>query len=496
MVEDKNNILMNKILLDKTLEEFDKHLENNPRTIVSAKFGDGKTTFLREYMQKRSDQYLFIRICPVNYAVASNEDVFEYLKRDILKELCVYNLVNEHVLQNIVSSIANVPNAIAALDFITNVLTIKGLSSETNGFLTQCYTTFNERYKSLKKYNEFFAEQRGGIYEKDGYTQMICESLKYVSTREENPKKTVLIIDDLDRIDPAHLFRILNVLAAHIDNEEQNKFGFHNIIIVLDYDVTEQVFKHFYGKNANYSGYMHKFISSHVYRFSIQEVAQQQFVDFLKGSCHVSDEILDTTLYDRKDDEEEIIEHVTMKSFVSQMSVRDVARVLDNVGNNIIDGIVHLDSGKIIEAKNNVTLFLSALIHMNVKYNVENFISNLPYSKETLEFLGDFLLATPDLHRTAIRTNKGLIAIKSKKKLTWDTAEIFETIESAPIYVSTKEVVYNALKAALKCVAECPQLSPQSFTKKDIKDEAILMEKYIGTFKDLDEVIDEIEEEV
>lgn len=30
--------------------------------------------------------------------------------------------------------------------------------------------------------------------------------------------KSVLIIEDLDRIDPAHLFRIMNVLSSQVDN--------------------------------------------------------------------------------------------------------------------------------------------------------------------------------------------------------------------------------------------------------------------------------------
>lgn len=43
--------------------------------------------------------------------------------------------------------------------------------------------------------------------------------------------KSVLIIEDLDRIDPAHLFRIMNVLSSQVDNPyyshvpHGNKFG-------------------------------------------------------------------------------------------------------------------------------------------------------------------------------------------------------------------------------------------------------------------------------
>ena len=59
-------------------------------------------------------------------------------------------------------------------------------------------------------------------------------------------KKVVLIVEDLDRIDPAHLFRILNIFSAHIDycyknavipdrSIVGNKFGFDNIVLVCDF---------------------------------------------------------------------------------------------------------------------------------------------------------------------------------------------------------------------------------------------------------------------
>ena len=74
----------------------------------------------------------------------------------------------------------------------------------------------------------------------------------------------VPIIEDLDRLDPVHLFRILNVLSAHIDYKSTtNKFGFTNIVAVLDYETAKHIFIHFYGEKANFDGYMSKFIGSH-----------------------------------------------------------------------------------------------------------------------------------------------------------------------------------------------------------------------------------------
>lgn len=83
-----------------------------------------------------------------------------------------------------------------------------------------------------------------------------------------------MIIEDLDRLDPKHLFRILNVVSAHIDDSKQpdivgNKFGFNNIVLVMDYDVTKHIFHHFYGEQACYEGYMSKFLSREPFRYSI-----------------------------------------------------------------------------------------------------------------------------------------------------------------------------------------------------------------------------------
>ena len=83
-------------------------------------------------------------------------------------------------------------------------------------------------------------------------------------------------IEDLDRLDPKHLFRTLNVISAHMEDGNTpdkigNKFGFNNIVLVMDYDVTKHIFHHFYGDGACYEGYMSKFLSREPFRYSIQQ---------------------------------------------------------------------------------------------------------------------------------------------------------------------------------------------------------------------------------
>ena len=95
-------------------------------------------------------------------------------------------------------------------------------------------------------------------------TNIIANSIKV------NPEKdTVLIIDDVDRIDPEHLFRILNVFAAHFDfgSKEKNKFNFDKILLVCDFHNIRNAFHHRYGNDVDFRGYINKFFSSEIYHF-------------------------------------------------------------------------------------------------------------------------------------------------------------------------------------------------------------------------------------
>jgi hypothetical protein len=133
-------------------------------------------------------------------------------------------------------------------------------------------------------------------------------------------KKTVLIIEDLDRLDPAHLFRILNVISAHIDDTTQpdkvgNKFGFSNIVLVMDYDSTQHIFEHFYGKNASYNGYMSKFIAEEPFRYSITGTALMKLKDKIVREVGIRMEFLDA--------------FTILNKIFNNLSIRDIVRLYD-----------------------------------------------------------------------------------------------------------------------------------------------------------------------
>ena len=70
------------------VNKFNSHLkkDHNSNILFSVEYGIGKSTFLQQYF-KNSKEYYTITLIPVNYAVNSNENIFELIKVDIIKQL-------------------------------------------------------------------------------------------------------------------------------------------------------------------------------------------------------------------------------------------------------------------------------------------------------------------------------------------------------------------------------------------------------------------------
>ena len=107
----------------------------------------------------------------------------------------------------------------------------------------------------------------------------------------------------MDRLDPAHLFRILNVLSAHIDacykdavqpdkTLTGNKFGLDNIVIVIDYDNLRSIFAHFYGKDTDPQGYLSKFLSSVHFTYSLKALKTQYVTSRLSQLTGMSAQVI------------------------------------------------------------------------------------------------------------------------------------------------------------------------------------------------------------
>lgn len=286
---------MDTIDISQNIQDFKQVFEKESRIIFSAKFGDGKSYFLNEFMKsydEKKNDYYFITLHPVNYVVEENRDAIEYIKRDILFQLIKDNRIYDFKegYDKIFDAVCNKESLLKLGDFVASIIPIEGLKDGYEA-LKDFASTIHEKYKSqdvlhvVDDYLNGFYGKSGSISECDAFTCLIQKSL------EQMMAKSVLIIEDLDRIDPAHLFRIMNVLSSQVDNPyysevpNGNKFGFDKIILVMDYEIARHLFHHFYGKEANYEGYMNKFLNTLPFRYSIKEEAHRQVRQKILDIC-------------------------------------------------------------------------------------------------------------------------------------------------------------------------------------------------------------------
>ena len=287
--------------------EFERHLElsGNNRIIVSGKFGAGKSTFLNNFFSNRN--YNVFKISPVKYSVGSNEDIFEYIKFELISQIClnhisqsdkngipeslyVWSYFNNNfspILNKFIDIVVSLkPETQIAIDSVKNIANIHGnYKKYKNELKSKDVQDFEYYFEYLKS----GLNKVGSIFEDDLITQSIRT---FILTLRES-KKNILLIDDFDRIDPEHIFRILNVLSAHQDylgQEHENKFGFDSIIIVCDIDTIKSIYDHKYGSNANFEGYISKFCSSKYFRFSnllqVKEFCERVLLKNLKSEDH------------------------------------------------------------------------------------------------------------------------------------------------------------------------------------------------------------------
>ena len=381
---------MEHIPIDRELEAFKGHIVLNPRTVFSAKFGDGKTTFLNEFRERYQDEFYFITLYPINYSVADNADIFEYIKRDILLQLANDNKLNDIDFDAISQTIFNWENFKEVINFILSFTPMGSeIFKKVTGFAESFHKKYEEKQHTFSKYKDLFTGAKGSIYEEDAYTQLIQSTLKYIQNDLHHPKECVLIIEDLDRIDPGHLFRILNVLGAHMDNhnEQINKFGFDYIVTVFDYVTTKHIFHHFYGQDANYQGYINKFISVNPFNFSILEVARNNFYSFIREKCLLNKDDLEST----KKIPPEL--NFNLVKYINSLSIREITNITTDIDKQISkEEFQTLPSREHFKTKQPILYFLAILKRMNVPCENSVISSYLGSTKELFHILHGFLL--------------------------------------------------------------------------------------------------------
>lgn len=280
------NISTDKIFLD-----FKKHfeIEGNEKILFSAKYGTGKSFFLNKFFTEEEidKNYKVITISPINYSVSNNEDIFELIKADIIRNFFLNDTLKFTKGDNSFDKLTVVKEYLKysrkhpykigkqLIEGLAKVGTL-GLSAQTGidsafGVIDdfrKFEKELNEKHKTTEDSAEEFSEdiqnKIGSYLEYNFISKLISEVLQKIKTKEK--KDNVLVIEDFDRLDPAHIFRILNIFSAHTI-DERNKFGFDKVVIVCDLQNIESLYKHLYGNDIDFNGYIDKFYSLHPYSF-------------------------------------------------------------------------------------------------------------------------------------------------------------------------------------------------------------------------------------
>ena len=413
---------MKEIDVTPLIDQFDEYLTINNRAVFSARFGDGKTWFLNKFMESRSEKYEFIVLYPVNYQIAPNEAIMEYIKRDILFQLIVKCklkpgvsipdsvLFQWYLTQKggaLFNDVMQIMTSLPVIDskWQTAIGALFAISKE----ITNKIQDYKQFKKDIESEDDFIKAAciienlsfgTGNIYELDMVSFLIIQTLQQI---KKEGKKTVLVIEDLDRVDPAHLFRILNVFSAHIDRAYQcsdktftdfegnsveidtlnNKFGFDKVVMVLDNETTQHIFSHFYGEKANYLGYISKFIEHNVFYYSIARYSTQLLVQHLSNKCCVNiDQIIKQ---DRRG-----------QWFLEpgDLSIRKIAQVLNDFDSSILNTIEVIDGTQVtFGVSTKLTRTISTLRRLGMKddrifYLLKENLSTIDF----LDALGGFLM--------------------------------------------------------------------------------------------------------
>jgi len=262
---------------------FSKHLreEGNHRLLFSGPFGVGKTTFLNYFFNKEDvkDRYVSVFLSPINYSILANEDVVKYVKYDLLYK--IVELFPKSFEKNFISYLtaSEVYLSNNLLDtLISLALIAPGYGKQAHKFLEitkgriddmiDMKKSAESKFYQLEKYASGLNSISGSLYENDSISMMIEDVL----VQNSKGKKILLIIDDIDRIDPHHVFRLFNVFSAHLETRirttGRTKFGFNKVVFVCDEENIRKLYQKFYGVATDYNGYIDKFYSKRIFQFN------------------------------------------------------------------------------------------------------------------------------------------------------------------------------------------------------------------------------------
>lgn len=284
---------MNYIDTPNSISDFSLFLNKvgNNRIIFSGKFGTGKTTFLNHYFEDGNalDKYFVCKLYPINYVTSNNKDIYELIKYDILIQLLKAELEiksEDLVGLNVGTKIVD-KYSFPILKDLAGVIPVIGenLSNVISGIekIKQAsieYINSNPQNR-INDFLKEYQEQTGSPYEQNDISTLIKVLINKIKA---TGKKTTLIIDDFDRLEPIQTFRILNIISTNDThrNDDENRFGFDKIIIVCDIYNIRDSYIHINGLRGSFNGYIDKFYSKNVYHFDAMRDMEYHMSDFLQ----------------------------------------------------------------------------------------------------------------------------------------------------------------------------------------------------------------------
>ncbi|SDG62540.1 hypothetical protein SAMN04487901_106101 [Prevotella communis] len=423
----KNNDF--EIPIDGAIGRFYDHLKNHDRTILSAKFGDGKSYFLQKFMadEKVRENYVFLTLFPVNYQVEENRDVFELIKYDLLIQMFVQKIMEPDFKMSKVHAWGwclqlNAPTLVEGLLPIFSSLYLDEASAKMMAAFLIAHKTVGKIKKKTgelmepvrDRHIENFIKEiaKNPVSGQDVVTVIIQQGI--AAYKKDHPdKKIVLIIEDMDRMDPAHLFRIMNVFSAHIDynyrfgvNANQpfigNKFGLDKVVFVMSYENTEHIFHHFYGRDADFNGYISKFCSSNIFNYS--HSPEKEKIVYMR--------ISENTKVD-----ESLLRYLVKPELLYEHSIREVVNAIEGVEGFVNHVQVSDKDGQTINLHHGILKVIAILRKLgmdnkDIKDRITACLGDEKVYKPLLGYLGCFMAYARrgrlDNVRVQFRNDRGL----------------------------------------------------------------------------------------
>ena len=259
--------------------------KNNNRIFFSARFGMGKTYFLKEFFEAEKDNYNVFHLYPVKYQIHNDVEILEIIGSDLFLDLLIKRKEDtQDILDKLLKNKEFKNKFLITVDIAYSLLrSFNGIRVEIldvdiasslfrsfNGIIVGILDMANKIKKLCKKPSEKIKElAKNKVNFFEDLISKILTEMKNKDNKDED-KENILILDDLDRLEPKHIFKILNAFSP-LQDEEENKFGFDKVIFVGDIDNTEKIFRHIYGSETDFAGYIDKFFSYTPYKYEIEK---------------------------------------------------------------------------------------------------------------------------------------------------------------------------------------------------------------------------------